>query len=117
MTSDIQKLYDLNEDFYKSFARLKKNAEFLTDKQYKSMADALTAKYQKEVKLLTMESDLDYKRNIFILKRLIKRKVPFAWLFFHNREGKLILEEIDKDYNLLTESKENTLKKDSKNDN
>lgn len=114
MTTENQKLLDLNEDFYKAFARLKKNAEFLTDKQYKSMADALTAKYQKEVKLLTMESDLDYKRNMFILKRCIKRKAPWIWWFFGNREGKLILQEIDNDYNLLTESKENTLKKDGK---
>ena len=114
MTTENQRLYDLNEDFFKAFARLKKNAEFLTDAQYKAMATALTVKYQKEVKLLTMESDLDYKRNLFILKNRIKRQVPFAWFIFKNRESKLILEEIDNDYNILTEMKEKTLKKDGK---
>ena len=114
MTPDIQKLYDLNEDFYKSFARLKKNAEFLTDKQYKAMAESLTAKYQKAIKLLIMESDVDYKRDTFILKRRIKRKVPSSFLFFKNREAKLIVKEIEEDYDLITSSKERHLKKEER---
>lgn len=110
----IDKLIVLNEEFYKAYARLKKNAEFLTDRQYKIMADSLTRNYQNALHLMTLESDVEYKRKVFILKRCIKRKVPFAWLFFHNREAKLILEEIDNDYNILTEMKEKTLKKDGK---
>ena len=114
MTPDIQKLYDLNEDFYKSFARLKKNAEFLTDKQYKSMAEALTVKYQKAVKLLNMESDVDFKRSMFKLKRRSKREVPSVFLFFKNREAALLSKEIDEDYNLLTSNKESHFIKEDK---
>lgn len=114
MTPEMQKLYDLNEDFYKSFARLKKNAEFLTDKQYKSMADALTVKYQKLLKLLNTEADVEIKRSTFKLKRRIKRVVPWSFLFFKNREAKLMMQEIDEDYNLFTSSKESHFSKDVK---
>lgn len=111
MMPEMQKLYDLNEDFYKSFARLKKNAEFLTDKQYKAMADALTSNYQKELHLLSLERNVAYKRDIFKLKRRIQREVPFSFLFFKNREGKLILKEIEEDYDLLTTNKERRFEK------
>lgn len=105
----IDKLYDLNEEFYKAYARLKKNTEFLTDKQYKTMADALTASYQKALYLMSLERDVEYKRNVFAIKRRIKRQVPKKFLFFKNREAKLMLKQIDDDYNLIAKMKENSL--------
>ena len=118
MTPEIQKLYDLNEDFYKAFARLKKNAEFLTDKQYAAMASALTSNYQKLLQLMSLEHDVAYKRNIFTLKRRIKREVPFSFLFFKNREARLLQKEIEEDYNFITQMKESRFdeKKERKNE-
>ena len=116
----IDKLYALNEEYYKAYARLKKNAEFLTDKQYKIMADSLSRNYQNALQLMTLESDVTYKRDIFKLKRRIKREVPWSFLFFKNREAKLLQQEIEEDYDLLTSLKESQFeksKKGSKNEN
>ena len=116
----IDKLYALNEEYYRAYARLKKNAEFLTDKQYKIMADSLSKNYQNALQLMTLESDVIYKRDIFKLKRRIKREVPWSFLFFKNREAKLLQQEIEEDYDLLTSLKESQFeksKKGSKNEN
>ena len=116
----IDKLYALNEEYYRAYARLKKNAEFLTDKQYKIMADSLSRNYQNALQLMTLESDVTYKRDVFKLKRRIKREVPWSFLFFKNREAKLMQQEIEEDYDLLTSLKESQFeksKKGSKNEN
>ena len=108
----IDKLTALNEEFYKAYARLKKNAEFLTDKQYKIMADSLSKNYQNALCLMTLESDVEYKRKVFTLKRRIKREVPWSFLFFKNREASLLKKQIEEDYDFITTMKENRFEKE-----
>lgn len=90
----LDKLGDLNENFYILYGRLYHNLELITKKQYSFMADKLFEQYKTEYIKLSVAKDINDKTEIYTLKKRHKGYVPQGILFLKNQSKKLLDEEI-----------------------
>lgn len=98
MTDVQQQLEELNEGTYGLFARLETNKEFLSEKQYAFMANALYEQYKKAYDLLNLEYSIPYRTNMYTFKQIVRLQVPRTFLGFKNKMAKVITEEIKEDF-------------------
>lgn len=97
--ADMQQLLEeLNERTYELFARLESNSEFLSEKQYTYMANALYEQYKKSYEKLNAEDSIEYRTTMYHLKEVIKLYVPRTFLGFRNKMAKVITAEIKEEF-------------------
>ena len=90
----MEKILALNDQFYKLYAELSENEEFLTRKQSDVMGSCLLKQYQIEFTKVALEKEINDKTEIFELQLRSKHYIPKRTLFFYNELGKLIAKEI-----------------------
>ncbi len=89
----LDKLSELNENFYILYGRLYNNLELITEKQYSFIADKLYEQYKTEYVKLSVAKEIEDKTEIYTLKQRYKGYVPRG-LIFKNKAKKLLDEEI-----------------------
>ena len=98
MTEMQQLLEKLNEQTYRLFASLESNSEFLSDKQYAFMANALHEQYKKSYDMLNLEHSIEYRTRMYQFKQIVNLQVPWQFLIFKNKMARVITAEIKEDF-------------------
>lgn len=98
MTEMQQLLEELNERTYELYARLETNSEFLSEKQYVFMANALHEQYKKSYEMLNLEHGIEYRTRMYQFKQIVNLQVPWQFLIFKNKMARVITAEIKEDF-------------------
>lgn len=89
--SFLNEIKNLNDQYYKAFGNLFENRNFLGGKIENTMREALYNAYKKDLKLLEIQKDMVYRDRMFDFNYESDTLVPWRFLFFKNRAGKLRL--------------------------
>lgn len=90
-----QQLYELNEGFYKLFARLHSNKNFLVKTEYQEeIAENIMEVYKGEVKMLMLEYKAEKAPILYSLESIAVAMKPRRGLFRRNRAMKVLDEQL-----------------------
>lgn len=108
----LNKIYELNDIFFKLYGDIRENTENLSPKQYSFMQEKLFEQYKLEYSKLALEKEIEDRSEITALKMRIGGYAPSSFLFFSNKAYKVLRKQIN---NELDEYFENYFNKKNEN--
>ena len=93
----LDKLFQLNEQFFVLYGTVRENTENLTEKQYHFMTDKLFEQYKSEYAKLALKKEIEDKKELFILNFRNSGYVPRKFLWFKNSAYELMKAQMTKE--------------------
>lgn len=93
----LNKLGELNVEFFKLYGVIRKNTENLSRKQFDFMQDKLFEQYKIEYSKIALEKEIEDKSTKTMLKMRYVGYVPSKFLWFSNTAFKLLDKQISKE--------------------
>ncbi len=106
----LNKIYELNDTFFRLYGDIRENTENLSPKQYSFMQEKLFEQYKLEYSKLALEKEISDKNEIIALKMRISGYTPSSFLFFKNKAYSLLRKQISKELDEYFTSNFNKLK-------
>ena len=93
----LNKLLQLNENFFELYGNIRENTENLSPKQLAFMQDKLFEQYKIEYTKIALEKEIEDKSIKTTLKMRYGGYVPFKFLWFRNTAFNLLDKQISKE--------------------